>query len=316
MAEVFISYSQTDRELVAPIAARLAELGVEAWFDQQISAGERFGAVIRQKLKEAKAALVCWSPEAVASEWVDAEADFARELGIYVPIKISPCALEPPFNRIHTEDLSKWTGAANDPVWLKLIDRLSKLIGREGVVAAARAFGTGDEKALYDFARRFPEEPIAGKIWSATEGRHRAEFDRRLEEARSAAAARAARITAETADLDSRIEATVPEFEGWLADERRGGALGPKPDPLALVNRHISPEVKRLREEVAALSSALAEAKGGEQLEAAKADVARLSERLTVESGELQRLRDENATLSGASSQAKMREEELVGRVN
>ncbi len=75
MAEVFISYSQKERALVAPIAARLADLGVEAWFDREISAGESFGAVIRARLKEAKAILVCWSPEAIESKWVDAEAE-------------------------------------------------------------------------------------------------------------------------------------------------------------------------------------------------------------------------------------------------
>ena len=80
MAEVFISYSQKDRALVAPIAARLTELGVDAWYDREISAGQSFGAIIRARLKEAKAVLVCWSPDAIDLQWVDAEADFAREM--------------------------------------------------------------------------------------------------------------------------------------------------------------------------------------------------------------------------------------------
>jgi hypothetical protein len=33
MAEVFISYSQKERALAAPVAARLTELGVEVWYD-------------------------------------------------------------------------------------------------------------------------------------------------------------------------------------------------------------------------------------------------------------------------------------------
>jgi TIR domain len=139
VAEVFISYSQKDRELVAPIAARLAELGVDAWFDREISAGESFGAVIRTRLKEAKAVLVCWSEEAIQSQWVDAEADYAREVGTYVPVYIAPCALMPPFNRIHTEDLSNWTPSPGDPTWLKLVDRLAKKLGRDGVAEAAKA---------------------------------------------------------------------------------------------------------------------------------------------------------------------------------
>src|SRR6516164_7515127 len=119
MAEVFISYCQKDRGLVAPIAARLAELGVDAWYDREISAGERFAAIIRARLKEAKAVLACWSPDATQSDWVEAEADYARELGTYVPVFVTRCALMPPFNRIHTDDLSKWTGEANDLAWIK-----------------------------------------------------------------------------------------------------------------------------------------------------------------------------------------------------
>ncbi len=166
MAEVFISYSQKERGLVAPIAERLAELGVEAWFDKEISAGESFGAVIRARLKEAKAVLVCWSPEAIQSQWVDAEADYAREVNTYVPVFIAPCALMPPFNRIHTDDLSRWDGSAKDPTWLKLVDRVARLLSRDGIAAAARAHAGGDDQTLYEFARRYPDEPAARRVWT------------------------------------------------------------------------------------------------------------------------------------------------------
>ena len=119
MAEVFISYSQSDRGLVAPIAAALAELGVDAWFDRGILAGESFGAVIRARLSEAKAVLVCWSPEAIKSEWVDSEADYARQLGTYVPVFLVQCALLPPFNRLHADDLTTWGGATTARTGLK-----------------------------------------------------------------------------------------------------------------------------------------------------------------------------------------------------
>jgi hypothetical protein len=303
VAEVFISYSQKDRELVAPIAARFAELGVDAWFDREISAGESFGAVIRAKLKEAKAVLVCWSPEAIQSQWVDAEADYARESGTYVPSFVAPCVLMPPFNRIHTDDLSNWTGSANDPTWLKLVDRISKLLGRDGVAAAARAHALGNEKALYGFAQSFPEEPAAVRIWRDAEIRHRAEFSARFEEAQTAVAARAARIAAEASDLETRIEATVPAFEAWLANEKRGSANTSKLDPLALVKHYIPAGERKLREDVAALSSALAQAKGvEEELEAAKSEITRLSEELTGRNEELDRFQKESANLSSAAA--------------
>jgi hypothetical protein len=309
--EVFISYSQKDRELVAPVAARLSELGVDVWFDRDISAGESFGAVIRAKLKEAKAIIVCWSPEAVQSQWVDAEADYAREMGTYVPSFIVPCTLMPPFNRIHTDDLSSWTRSSNDPVWLKLVDRVAKLLGRDGVAGAARAYASGDEKALYDFARRFPEEPVAMRIWHDAEIRHRAEFSARLDEARTAAATRAARLTAEVTDIDARIEATALAFETWLTNERCGSNSS-KLDPLALVKGYIPAEERKLRDDVTALSNALTQAKGvEEELEAAKGEIARLDEELTRRNDELDRSRNERANLSHIAAHAKGIEEEL-----
>jgi hypothetical protein len=306
MAEVFISYSQKDRALVAPIAARLAELGVDAWYDREISAGQSFGAVIRARLKEAKAILVCWSPEAIDSQWVDAEADFAREMGTYVPVFVAPCALMPPFNRIHTDDLSKWTGAANDPVWIKLVDRLAHLIGREGVAAAVRALATEDEHARYDFARRYPDEPVARKIWAAAEARHRQEFGKRLAEARAAAAAK---INADRAMLDDRFSVAPPAFEAWLANERRGAAKGPKPDPMGVVEPDMEDDAQNLRDEIAALSNALAQAKAREgELKTSRAEIERLTGELSAERATSAA---RHAAVTDSSRQAKALKEEL-----
>jgi hypothetical protein len=192
----------------------------------------------------------------------------------------------------------------------------------------------GNEKALYDFAQRFPEEPAAMRIWRDAEIRHRAEFIARLDEARTAVAARAARIAAETTDLEARIEATIPAFEAWLADEKRGSANSSKLDPLAIVKHYVSAAERKLREDVAALSSALAQAKGveedleaaksaerklredvsalssalaqakgvEEELEAAKSEIIRLNEELTGRNEELDRFQKESANLSDAAS--------------
>jgi hypothetical protein len=321
MADVFISYNQSERALVAPIADRLNELGVDLWFDQKISAGESFGAVIRARLKEAKAVLVCWSPAALESQWIDAEADYAREVGTYVPIFIAPCALMPPFNRIHTDDLSTWNGLASDPTWLKLVERIAKLLGRDGLAEAAKAQALGDDQALYAFARRYPSEATALRIWKTAEARHRKEFESRLEEAQVASASRAARASAEAADLEERIKASATVFESWLVEERCGGAVGPKPDPMAMVKRYISNEEKRLRDEVAALSSALAQAKATEEeLEAAQTEIARLSQLSETTDKEIALLRDQIASHSSPDHKAKefhenlsSTEEEVVG---
>ena len=309
MAEVFISYCQSDRGLVAPIAAALAELGVDAWFDREILAGESFGAVIRARLSEAKAVLVCWSPEATKSEWVDSEADYARQQGSYLPVFLVQCSLLPPFNRLHVDDLSTWGGATSNPDWLKVVDRIAKLIGREGVSAAAHALASTDEDRRYHFAQTYPDEPAASKIWRDAEARHREAFSRRMSEARKDAVAR---INAEHAEVDARLTAMTPAFEEWLADERRGVAKVPSPDPVALVHQQNLPDEHGLRSEIAALSDALAAAKVSETgLSRAKEEVARLSERLAAESVDGRRLRDEITALRNAQEQTKTENDDL-----
>ena len=128
------------------------------------------------------------------------EADYARRLGTLVPVFVAPCELLPPYNRIHTDDLSNWGGEENNPVWIKLVARIAKMVGREGVAAAARAFATGDEKAQYDFARQYPDEPAARKIWKGVEPGHREHFARRMAEAKNVADER---IASERADIEA-----------------------------------------------------------------------------------------------------------------
>jgi hypothetical protein len=246
------------------------------WFDREISAGEDYQKAIFAQLKKAGAVMVCWSPTATDSQYVNSEATYALGLKKYLPFKIAPCELEPPFNIIHTDDLSEWKGVANDPNWIRLVERIARLIGREAVAAAARALATGDEAARYDFARRYPDEPVARKIWASAEARHRAEFEKLLSDARAAAATK---IDAERAALDARLAKAESEFTTWLDLERRAGAKGPKPDPLRLVEA--APDGggdQQLRDQNAALSGALAQAKAREgQLAEAQAEASRLS---------------------------------------
>jgi chromosome segregation ATPase len=128
---------------------------------------------------------------------------------------------------------------------------------------------------------------------------------------------RGARIAAEAADLEARIEAIVPAFEAWLANEKRGSADTSKLDPLALVKHYISPGERKLREEVAGLSSALAHAKGvEEELEAAKTEITRFNEELTGRNEELDRFQKESASSYTAAKTeiARLTEELSDGR--
>ena len=76
MSDVFVSYKREDTVRVSKLVAALRSAGLEVWWDQDIEPSEPWEATIDRALREAKAVIVCWSPDAVASENVRAEAAF------------------------------------------------------------------------------------------------------------------------------------------------------------------------------------------------------------------------------------------------
>lgn len=274
MAEVVISYSREDRERIALIARQLEAIGVDVWFDRKIPAGRSFNQVILEEIRKSKVVLVCWSPLAVASKWVNAEATEADENNIYLPIKIAECKVGLPFNRLQTEDLAHWNGDPQDPVWLKIVDRIAHMTGRESVSAAARALGSGLEEDLYAFAKKFPDDPTAQRIWREAEQRLRAQFAERLIAAKQSVADR---IDSERAAFDADLVFLNSEFETWLGAERRGAATGACPNPLELAESKSGKATKELRDQVSSLSrSLLSEQEKVERLSGAQAEAERL----------------------------------------
>jgi predicted MFS family arabinose efflux permease len=138
VTDVFISYKREERPLVEQIAHALEDLGFEVWFDAGLTAGESFSDEINRVARLANVNLVCWSPSAIASRWVKAEAliGFERDTlaAAYVagPDGFSPPA---PFNAVHTVDLRKWCAepSSTDAEWRSLLRRVGQACGRPDV---------------------------------------------------------------------------------------------------------------------------------------------------------------------------------------
>jgi len=114
MSDVFISYKREDLSQVAQLVSAVRESGLSVWWDQEIAPEEPWEATIEQKLAAAKVVVVCWSPTAVASENVKAEARRARMRGRLIQVFVEPC--DPPlfFGERQGVDLSAWRGDVND----------------------------------------------------------------------------------------------------------------------------------------------------------------------------------------------------------
>jgi adenylate cyclase len=135
MADIFISYARSTTKQAQAVAQALRAQGYGVWLDDAIPAHRAYTDVIEEELKAAAAVVVVWSMEAVKSQWVQSEADHAREAGKLVQLNIDGAQLPMPFDRIQCADLSGWTGEVDAPGWRRVVASVATLAG--GAPAAA-----------------------------------------------------------------------------------------------------------------------------------------------------------------------------------
>lgn len=174
MTDVFISYKRRVRDRVEAIASRLDALGVDVWFDAELEPGRTFSATISEEVRKASCVLVCWTNDAFPhggdrQGWVLGEATIGRDRGVLVPVFLEKADLDPPWNTIHTEDLSGLEAEPGKPPsgWRNVLIAIGRLVGRPGLADLDRARANPSPTAIADWARRFPADPVAVPILAA-----------------------------------------------------------------------------------------------------------------------------------------------------
>jgi len=132
MNEVFVSYKRENLAAVGRLVEALRAEGVGVWWDQDIPPNAPWEATIEAALAAAKLVIVAWSPTAVASENVKAEARWARGQGRLLQVFVEAC--EPPlfFGERQGVDLKAWAGEATDAAFRSVLATV-----REGLSATA-----------------------------------------------------------------------------------------------------------------------------------------------------------------------------------
>jgi len=139
MADVFVSYSRSDRARVAPLVAAIEAKGWSVWWDPAIDAGQQFDDQIDAELQAANAVLVVWTPTSVASRWVRGEARDAAERGILVPVRFEDARLPIDVRAIQTTDLDKWGEDPASAPFQDLLRSLSAVIKRQRARQAVKS---------------------------------------------------------------------------------------------------------------------------------------------------------------------------------
>jgi hypothetical protein len=131
VTDIFLSYARQDRASARVFAECLGEEGFRVWWDASLHSGETFDEVIEQRLRDARAVVVLWSPRSVASRWVRAEATLADRRNKLVPAIIEACDRPIVFELTHTAELSAWQGDRSDPRWRTFVEDLDRIVHRE-----------------------------------------------------------------------------------------------------------------------------------------------------------------------------------------
>lgn len=136
MADVFISYARENAPLVRQLADAVKQEGYSVWWDDALPPHLSYSDVITGEIGKAKAVIVVWSETAIASEWVRAEADLARNRKKLVQTSIDGRMPPMPFNQLHFVSIGDWRGEADHPGWAGVKESLASLCRGEAVQPA------------------------------------------------------------------------------------------------------------------------------------------------------------------------------------
>jgi len=128
MSEVFISYNRQDQPLAEAMAAELAALGIDVWWDRELLGGEDYRKKTAGVIARADVAIVIWSRRSVESEWVVGEAAAARERKILIPVCADGATPPLDFRSLNTIDISRWV--PGDPLPDMLVRGIAEKTGR------------------------------------------------------------------------------------------------------------------------------------------------------------------------------------------
>ncbi len=131
MADVFVSYTRSDKARVAPLVSAIEAKGWSVWWDPEIDPGQEFDRQIAVELEAAAAVLVIWTPDSVASRWVRGEAREGADRGILVPVRFGGASLPIDVRALHTTDLDDWGEDPNSPQVEEVLRALGTIIGRD-----------------------------------------------------------------------------------------------------------------------------------------------------------------------------------------
>ena len=159
MANVFVSYARRDRDRVVALVSALEHEGLSVWWDPNLVPGKRFRDIIARELDAADSVVVVWTAASIQSDYVQDEAEEARERGVLVPALLEPVKPPAGFRQVQAADLSQWTGGNEHPEFRVLLSAVHTLVKAARAEEADRRAEAGADDAAAPSAAQAATPP-------------------------------------------------------------------------------------------------------------------------------------------------------------
>jgi hypothetical protein len=130
MADIFLSYSNLDRDRLLPLVKILEERGWSVWWDRKIPPGKTWHQVIQRAIDEAKCVVVVWSQQSIQSDWVITEAEEGKDRQALIPVLIDDVKAPLAFRRIQAARLIGWDGEPSHQELGVLFEAIEAIVGK------------------------------------------------------------------------------------------------------------------------------------------------------------------------------------------
>lgn len=170
--DVFISYHRSELGHARLLGEALWKVGFNIWIDLAIPPGDNFSHTINERVRAARSVLVCWSPAAAASQWVQAEALVGFDRKVLVPAMLQACTVPTPFNSVHHEDMCNWSGDLSAPSFQALVRRIAYLSRRDCLVEWLSLIQTGAiaVQQAKELCGKWPDDELSKQIVAFIDG--------------------------------------------------------------------------------------------------------------------------------------------------
>jgi hypothetical protein len=126
MADIFISYTSSDRPRAESLRRWFEHCGWSVWIDREVDIGECWEERIESELNAARLVVVLWSANARHSDWVVREAQVARQDGRLLQIHATGLPLLAPFDQIQAVRMQAWSGETAHSERNKLLETIAQ----------------------------------------------------------------------------------------------------------------------------------------------------------------------------------------------